>query len=247
MLAFQCNSEHREQLQVSRVTSESTVGTDPTGHSLGGLPNISGAPNQKLWKHSKTSIPTQAHHLVICARQATKKESPMPSALGRLMGRKRTRRLRSPPRAWPRRAGQGRGGKQARLWQEPGPNFASVTPVPLKAVGMGQCFWARPLSPLSAARQPCYLHPRAKQALDGMVGGTIVGEGLFLSSWHRSKAQVCMGEKGRGHSRKVIMDFWVWSSPSTWEPADSNSSNQSLAARKCPLSQSSLQIINIYL
>lgn len=48
MLAFQCNSEHREQLQVSRVTSESTVGTDPTGHSLGGLPNISGAPNQKL-------------------------------------------------------------------------------------------------------------------------------------------------------------------------------------------------------
>lgn len=112
MLAFQCNSEHREQLQVSRVTSESTVGTDPAGHSLGGLPNISGAPNQKLWKHSKTSIPTQAHHLVICARQATKKESPMPSALGRLMGRKRTRRLCSPPCAWPRRAGQGRGGSR---------------------------------------------------------------------------------------------------------------------------------------
>lgn len=66
---------------------------------------------------------------------------------------------------------------------------------------MGQCFWARPLSPLSAARQPCYLHPCAKQALDGTVGGTILGEGLFLSIWHRSKAQVCMGE-GQGSQQK---------------------------------------------
>lgn len=90
MLVFQYNSKHREQLQVSQVTSESTVGINPTGHSLGGLPNISEAPNQKLQNHSKTSIPTQARHLVMCASQALKKEIPMPQTLSRLTGRKRT-------------------------------------------------------------------------------------------------------------------------------------------------------------
>lgn len=60
MLVFQDNSEHREQLQVSRVTSESTVGINPTGHSLGGLPSISGAPSQKLQNYTETSIPTQS-------------------------------------------------------------------------------------------------------------------------------------------------------------------------------------------
>lgn len=45
MLVFQDNSEHWEPLQVSQVTSESTFGINPTGHSLGGLPSISGAPN----------------------------------------------------------------------------------------------------------------------------------------------------------------------------------------------------------
>lgn len=109
MLVFQYNSEHWEWLQVSRVTSESTVVINPTGHSLGGLPNISGAPNQKLQDHSKTPIPTQAHHPVICACQALKKEIPMPQTLRRLMGRKRTQHLHHPPSAWPRQAGQGRG------------------------------------------------------------------------------------------------------------------------------------------
>lgn len=60
MLVFQDNSEHWELLQVSQVTSESTFGISPTGHSLGGLPSISGAPNRKLQNCTETSIPTQS-------------------------------------------------------------------------------------------------------------------------------------------------------------------------------------------
>lgn len=109
MLVFQYNSKYWERLQVSQVTSESTVGINPTGHSLGGLPNISGAPNQKLQNHSKTSIPTQAHHVVICASQALNKAIPMSQTLTRLTVRKRTQHLHHTPRAWPRQPGHGRG------------------------------------------------------------------------------------------------------------------------------------------
>lgn len=170
MLVFQYNSEHRERLQVSWVTSESTVGINPTGHSLGGLPSISGAPNQKLQNHSETSIPTQAHHSVTCACQALKREILMPQTLGRLMDRNRTQHLHHPPSAWPRQAGQGRGGSRQGCGKNQNPVLQ-----PLLLSHWRPWVWSNisgpdPYHPYLQGKGSNYLYPYANQPLNCMAG-----------------------------------------------------------------------------
>lgn len=169
MLVFQYNSEHRERLQVSWVTSESTVGISPTGHSLGGLPSISGAPNQKLQNHSKDiNSHASPSYGDLCLSSYEERKPSAPNI--QINGQKEN--IASPPHSQ-RLTQAGCAGKrwqQTRLWQELGPNFATVTPVPLTAVGMGQCLQARPSSPLSATRPRTYSCPCANQPLNCMAG-----------------------------------------------------------------------------
>lgn len=227
MLVFQCNSEHQERLQVSRVTSESTVGNKPTGHSLGEFPDVLTAPYQNLQKHSKTSIPTQAQHLVICARQAMEKENPMPSALRRLMCRKRTWRLHSPPGAWP---GQARGGSRQGCGKNQDPVLQSLL-LSHWGCGYGATFLGQTLIRNKAEMLLASLCKPNTQ-LHG--AGSVVNSRFILLSWHRNQAQVCIGEKGRGHSFKKNNNngFLVWASPGTWGPVGSSSFSKSLVVRK---------------
>lgn len=135
---------------------------------LEGFPASQEHPIKNSKTTQKTSIPTQAHHLVICACQATRKSS-APNTQ-QINGQKEN--IASPARSQ-RLTQAGCAGKrwqQTRLWQELGPNFATVTPVPLTAVGMGQCLQASPSSPLSATRPRTYSCPCANQPLNCMAG-----------------------------------------------------------------------------
>lgn len=147
---------------MSRVTSESTVGINPTGHSLGGLPGISGAPNHKPPNRPKDinshTTPSSGDP---CLSSSEERNPDAPNT--QINGQKEN--AASPPRSQrvTRPGWAGTRWQQTRLWQESGPNFATITPVPLKAVGMGQCLQARPLSPLSATRPRSDLYPCANR------------------------------------------------------------------------------------
>lgn len=85
-------------------------------------------------KNSKTTLrhqfPHKAHHLVICACQALKKETPTPQTLN---GQKEVTTF--PP--LDPVTGQGSAGSRQDPGKKSGPSFASITPAPLKAGGMG--------------------------------------------------------------------------------------------------------------
>lgn len=203
------------------------LATSPQVIPLESFPDVPTAPYQNFQKHSKTSIPTQAQHLVICARQAMEKENPMPSALRRLMCRKRTWRLHSPPGAWP---GQARGGSRQGCGKNQDPVLQSLL-LSHWGCGYGATFLGQTLIRNKAEMLLASLCKPNTQ-LHG--AGSVVNSRFILLSWHRNQAQVCIGEKGRGHSFKKNNNngFLVWASPGTWGPAASSSFSKSLVVRK---------------
>lgn len=129
MLVFQCNSEHQERLQVSRVTSESTVGNKPTGHSLGEFPRC---PNSTLSKPPKAFKDINSHTSPtsgdLCPSGYGERK---PDALSTQKINVQKENMASPQPSR-RLTRAGKGWQQARLWQESGPSFAIITPVPLR-------------------------------------------------------------------------------------------------------------------
>lgn len=198
MLVFQDNSEHWELLQVSQVTSESTVGFNPTGHSLGGLPNISGAPNWKLQHHTEPSIPHKAHHLVICACQALQEETPTSQTLNM-----RKEVTTSSPHSQHLTSALGREVMAAdeALARNQDPVLQPLL-LPHWRLGYGVMSPDQTLITLTRkATQPLISLSKAGTYCT-VEGAAILAGCLFLPSWHGNKAQVCTWDKGRGHREK---------------------------------------------
>lgn len=130
MLVFQDSSEHWELLQVSQVTSERTVGINPTGRSLGGLPSILGAPNRKLQNHTETSIPTQSPSSGdLCLSSSEGRNPNMPNT----EPAERGHNIFTTSPALDPSTGQGSGGSRQGSGKKSGRSFATITPAPLKA------------------------------------------------------------------------------------------------------------------